>query len=304
MKHISILIVNYNNHKRTNLCLRSLESISHPSFSYTVLIVDNGSQEIYSLPREFNRKKFQVVRSDANLGFTGGNNLGLHTAIEKFNSDYVVLLNNDTLVDPNFLETLFQAAEDDPSVGLVSPKIYFTKNMEFHSESYKRNELGNVLWYAGGSIDWEHLAAFHRGVDEIDRGQFANQTESDFATGCCVLIRREILEKVGYLDKKYFLYLEDVDLSIRARLFGYSIRYCDKAVIWHDNAGSSGGSGSNFHIYYQLRNRLYFFFQYGSLKTRINALRLFIDKAINGTSLERRALWHVITLQSGKQLIV
>ncbi|PIY80084.1 MAG: glycosyltransferase family 2 protein [Candidatus Pacebacteria bacterium CG_4_10_14_0_8_um_filter_42_14] len=304
MKHISILIVNYNNHKRTNQCLRSIQNISHPSFAYTVLVVDNGSQESYSLPRDFNQKQFQVVRSDANLGFTGGNNLGLHTAIERFNSDYVVLLNNDTTVDPNFLEILFNVAEENPTAGLVSPKIYFTKGMEFHRDSYKRHELGRILWYAGGSIDWEHLAAFHRGVDEVDRGQFSGQTKSDFATGCCVLIRREILEKVGYLDKKYFLYLEDVDLSIRVRLFGYSIRYCDEAFVWHDNAGSSGGSGSNFHIYYQLRNRLFFFFQYGSLKTRINVLRLFLDKAVNGSTLERRALWHVVTLQSGKQLIL
>ena len=304
MKHVSILIVAYNSQKRTNQCLRSLQEIIHSSFDYTVLVIDNGSQEPFTLSRDFNEKKFQVVRSDANLGFTGGNNLGLHTAIERFNSDYVLLLNNDTTVDPNFLELLFQVAEEDPTAGLVSPKIYFTKGMEFHSASYKRSDLGKVLWYAGGSIDWEHLAAFHRGVDEVDRGQFSEQTESDFATGCCVLIRREILEKVGYLDKKYFLYLEDVDLSVRAKQFGYGIRYCDNALVWHDNAGSSGGSGSNFHIYYQLRNRLFFFFQYGSLRTRINVIRLFVEKALKGSPFERQALWHVLTLQSGKQLIV
>jgi len=304
MKHISIIVVNFNQKKLTDNCLFSLSKVREKGFIFSVFIVDNGSSNLYTLPAKLSKKRFFFLRSDANLGFTGGNNLGIHTAIERFDSEYVLLLNNDTEVDPNFLSKLFSFAEERPRMGIISSKILFSPGREFHKKSYAKTERGNVLWYAGGSVDWQHLVAFHRGVDEIDRQQFATQELSDFATGCCALVRREVLEKAGFLDRRYFLYLEDVDLSMRARLFGYQIGYCDAAKIWHVNASSSGGSGSQFHLYYQLRNRLFFFFRYGTWIIRLRVFKILLQRLLQGSSLEHKAIWHFLTLQDGKQPII
>ncbi|NCN82830.1 MAG: glycosyltransferase family 2 protein [Candidatus Pacebacteria bacterium] len=304
MKHISIIIVNFNQQKLTDACLLSLTKVQAKNFEFSVFVVDNGSSETYRLPTKLPSKQFFLLRSDANLGFTGGNNLGIHTAIEQFDSEYVLLLNNDTVVDPGFLSELFEFSEARPRMGIVSAKIFFSPGREFHVQSYTAQERGNVLWYAGGSVDWDHLVAHHRGVDEIDRLQFAQQELSDFATGCCALVRREVLEKAGFLDRRYFLYLEDVDLSMRARLFGYQIGYCDTAKVWHVNASSSGGSGSQFHLYYQLRNRLFFFSLYGTWRVRLRVLKVLLQRALHGSRLEHKAIWHFLTLQDGKQPII
>jgi GT2 family glycosyltransferase len=120
-------------------------------------------------------------------------------------------------------------------------------------------------------IDYANFDAFHIGVDEVDRGQFEEERQVEFVTGCCMLIRREALQQLGMFDVRYFLYLEDVDLSVRFRRGGYELWFCPGSKIWHVNAGSSGGAGSALHVYYQTRNRLFFFFKYAALRHKTNA---------------------------------
>lgn len=304
MIHISIIIINYNSAKDTVDCLNSLDKIKTTGFKVNTIVVDNASVEPFEVPKNLQNSSIQVIRSDANKGFTGGNNMGIYYAVEKFNSDYVLLLNNDTTVDENFLKEMVRLAESDPKIGMVGSKIYFSKGREFHKDSYKKSELGNVLWYAGGSIDWNHLAAFHRGVDEVDRGQFDTQEESDFATGCSVLIKREILEKVGTFDKRFFLYLEDVDWSVRVTKAGYKIAFCPTSIVYHKNAGSSGGSGSKTHDYYQTRNKLLFAFKHGTWNEIGIALRIAFSMIINGTPAQRQGVLHFFLMQFGKQPII
>lgn len=303
--HVSLILINYNSKSDTDECLKSLAALKTKGFTYSVVVVDNGSLQTYTLPRSLAKhKKFEVVRSEANLGFTGGNNLGMYYSIEKYNSDYVVLLNNDTVVDPQFLQKLLDCSEAHPDYGLICPKIYFYKGNEFHQKSYVRTQLGKVLWYAGGSIDWFNLAAFHRGVDEVDYGQFDMFGDVDFATGCCVLIKREVLEKVGTFDKRFFLYFEDVDLSVRAKRAGYGIGYCPESIVWHKNAGSSGGAGSKVHNYYIARNRLLFAFKHGDNRVKMIGLRILLQYIFAGTIYQRVAVWHFILGRFGKQQIV
>lgn len=304
MIHVSIILIDFNAHKDTIECLHSLSKIKSSNFKFNLIVVDNASKEMLEIPKNLQNSQLEVIRSEANKGFTGGNNLGIYYAVEKYNSDYVLLLNNDTTVDENFLNELIKSAESEQKVGLVASKIYFSKSKEFYSDSYDKSDLGNVLWYAGGSIDWNHLAAFHRGVDEIDRGQFDNQSESEFATGCCVLVKREILEKVGTFDKRFFLYLEDVDWSVRITKSGYKIGFCPTSIVYHKNAGSTGGSGSKTHDYYMTRNRLLFAFKHGSWTEIITALRIAFFMILSGSSAQRRAVMHFFTLQFGKQTIV
>jgi GT2 family glycosyltransferase len=302
--HVSIIIVHYNSKIDTDECLQSLSNISRSGFNYNVIVVDNASREDYILPAIENGKRFEVVRSESNLGFTGGNNLGIYYAIEKYNSDFVLLLNNDTIVDASFLRNLLDCADQQPMTGLVCPKIYFHSGREFHADSYLPKQRGSIIWYAGGSIDWENIAAFHRGVDEVDRGQFDLQMVSEFATGCCVLIRREVLEKVGMFDKRFFLYFEDVDLSQRTIQAGYSVGFCPQAIVWHKNAGSSGGVGSIIHQYYIARNRLLFAFKHGSWTQKMVALRILLMYIFRGDKYEKTAVWHFIAQKFGKQQVV
>ncbi len=302
--HISIILVNYNSDKLTIACLDSLAEIKHTGFKHNIVVVDNASKVPFRLPKRHQNKVVRLVRSESNLGFTGGNNMGIHYSIENFNSEYVVLLNNDTTVDKNFLVELFNYAEAHPKVGIATSKIYFSKGREYYLKSYNKDQLGKVIWFAGGSIDWQNLLAFHRGVDEVDRGQFSRDDSFDFATGCAMMIKREVLEKVGTLDKRYFLYMEDVDYSVRVKKAGYDLRLVPSSVVWHKNAGSTGGSGSHLQQYYQARNTLLFVILHGDYKQAKVFLRLFFNSIFKGNKWTRLAVLHLLTLRFGKQEVV
>ena len=301
MDHVTVVVVHYNQPQYTRQCLLSLAKCRSVGLSMTVLVVDNGSTKSFRLPKNLSKSKFKVIRSESNLGFTGGNNLGIHTAIERFNSEFILLLNNDTLVDSQFLTQMMKQLRAQPQVGVLSPLIYFAPGREFHKLSYSPKDRGKVIWYAGGSLDWPNLSFFHRGVDEVDRGQFDGQITSQYATGCAMLIRREVLEKCGFLDKKFFMYGEDVDFSLKAVAAGYQIGFCPTAKVWHINAGSTGGSGSEFQVYYQERNRYLLGWQYGSWMGRYAMLRLQWQAVWSGSKVRRKAVGHFYLRRWGKQ---
>ena len=215
-------------------------------------------------------KEIVIDNSRINLGFTGGNNQGIRQAL-KWGADAVWLLNDDVKVDKYALSELVKSIYD-VQVGAAVPKIYFYPGFEFHKERYSKRELGKVIWYAGGEIDWDNCIGKHRGVDEVDVGQFDKQTETEFATGCSILIKREAIEKVGLLNEKYFMYLEDLDYSMRLKQYGFKIVYQPKAAVWHKNAQSSG-VGDDLHDYFFTRNRLLFGFEYAPLRTKLALLR-------------------------------
>lgn len=290
MTSVSLITVEYNSAQHTAELLLSLEKVNVKDIQLNVVIVHNGSKQI----SEHTSQKLSIKNliSEKNLGFTGGNNLGIDFALHEYNPDFILLLNNDTLVDPNFLRQLLSHAQNHPRSGIISPLIYFAKGYEFHSHNYAKDELGRVVWFAGGSIDWQNMYGFHRGVDEVDRGQFQSQQSKqkkqgkqlpyvgietmDFATGCCMLIPTKVLKKVGVFDDSYFLYWEDVELSYRVRQAGYELTMCEDSKVWHKNAGSSGGSGSKLHQYYQERNRRKFAWKYAPWRTRVALLREYL----------------------------
>jgi len=303
MDHISIIIVHYNTDKETKECLDSLENVkTTQNFKFDVVLLDNASKEPLKIKNNYTNT--ELIRSDSNLGFTGGNNLAIKYAIEKHNRDYILLLNNDTIVDPDFLKNLYKCIKNNPKAGLITPKIYFEKNYEFYKSDYAPSDKGKVIWYAGGSIDWKHLSANHRGVDEVDYGQFDEVSRVDYATGCCLLVTREIVETVGLLDDDLFLYSEDVDYSLRVKEAGYDLLYCPDSLVWHKNAGSSGGSGSPVQLYYQTRNRLWIAKTHGDYRAKYVALRLIIRIIFSGSDVEKEALKDFITNNMGKKPIL
>ncbi len=294
-------MVNWNGKTDTIKCLDSLEHASKPkSLSVSIIVVDNGSSDNSA---EEIRKKFSsidIIENNENLGFSGGNNIGIKKAL-KDGADFIWLLNNDTRVDEYALQALVDSFADE-KVGIAGSKIYFSPGREFHKDRYDKSEQGKVIWYAGGLIDWANMYASHRGVDEVDHGQYDATVETPFVTGCSMMVRREVFEKIGLFDERYYLYLEDLDFCIRGKHAGYGLVYNPQSIVWHNNAGSSG-VGSELHQYYMTRNRLLMGMRYASARTKFALMREGVQFIINGPRIRRKAVIDAITGKFGKQII-
>ncbi len=289
MKKISIITVNYNTDNETKSLLKSLERIEKKDIEMNIIIVDNGSKSLFKLDSQNKKDNTTVHRSEKNLGFAGGYNFGIKKAL-KNQSDYILIINNDTLVYTDMLKNLISAIEKGPEIVAAVPRIYFARGHEFHKGKYKSNELGKVIWYAGGYTDWNNIKSIHRGMDEVDHGQY-NQTEpTEFATGCCILFKKEILENVGMFNEKYFLYYEDADLSERIKRAGYKILYVPDAKLIHINAASSGGPGNNLHDYFLTRNQMLFGMTYAPIRSKLALIRQSIRYLFSGRPYQKRAI--------------
>ncbi len=298
MTHITVVTVDFNSHEETHNLLASLRKVDHGSFDLSVIVVDNASKISLSLTKE--EEKFATLfTTEKNLGFTGGYNLGIKKALAN-GADYVVILNNDTLVDGRCFEEFLKNAKENPQCGIIVPKIYFAPNHEFHKDRYTAKERGKVFWYAGGFMDWANVFSRHRGVDEVDNGQYDTSERMDFATGCCMFIPKNVLEKVGMFDEELFLYFEDADLSQRVIRQGYEILYDPTAVIWHVNAASGGGAGSILHDYYITRNRMIFGMRYAPLRAKLALFRESIRLLIHGREWQKKGIQDFYLRKSGK----
>lgn len=298
MTNVAIVIVNWNGYADTSASLASLLKLNKRGMNVETIVVDNGSTNGSVAILSKAHPWVTLLRLDENLGFTGGNNTGITYAMKR-GADYIWLINNDTIVDPDALSLV--DAFEDPAVGIAGSKIYFAPGHEYHSDRYKKNERGRVFWFAGGLIDWANIYASHRGVDEVDRGQYDEAMDTPFVTGCSMMIKRSVVEKIGLLDNKFYLYLEDLDYCLRANAKGFRLRYFPKSVIWHVNAGSSGGAGSPLHDYYITRNRLLVGMRYASFRTKIALLREGITFLKSGNREKKKAVSDFIWGRWGKQ---
>jgi len=299
---VSLIILAYNGIDLTLEVLRCISSLDLTGINAETIVVDNASKDEtakklanYSLPN----MPFKLIKNKENLGFAGGNNVGIRFAI-KNGSDYVLLLNNDIYFPKDVLQVLVKEAEENKQIGIISPKMYFAKGYEFHKKRYKEKDLGKVIWYAGGIIDRKNVYSSHRGVDEVDKGQYDIQEETDFANAALVLIRTKLFKDIGLLDKKYFLYWEDVDLCERARENGWQIVYTPKTHMWHKVSVSAGGPGSETNDYFITRNRLVFGFKYMSLRTKFALFRDSIRLLSIGRSWQKRGVIDFYLRRLGK----
>lgn len=238
---VSIIVLNWNGYEVTKDCLTSISKVDYPN--YEVVLVDNGSTDgsAEKLAREY--PWITTICNDRNCGFTGGNNIGMRRALEG-GTEYVLLLNNDTTVKPDFLSKLIEVAEADDCIAILNPKIYYF-------DQPKR------IWYAGGSFSmWKGLAS-HRGHRQLDKALFDTTREVSFITGCAFLIKAPILHRVGLLDDQLFYTYEDTDWSIRVRRLGYKAVYVPDAVIWHkESYDTKRNAGKAFRDYYNVRNSI------------------------------------------------
>ncbi len=266
---VIIVIVSYNSAEDLPECLTSVKNLLTTNYSLLTIVVDNSSDDnSVDVAKKFD---VEVIENSENLGFSGGANVGIK-ATQKFGANFILLLNPDTTVHPSLIYEFLKIAKKNEKIGILSPKIYFYPGFEFHKSRYKKEELGKVIWYAGGVIDWDNVLASHKGVDEVDSGLYNKITETDFATGATMMIKVEVFKKIGNFDEKFFLYLEDLDFSLRAKKAGFSILYVPKAIAWHKWARATGG-GSALQDYYFTRNRLLFGLKYTSFRAKFALIR-------------------------------
>jgi GT2 family glycosyltransferase len=274
-KKVSIIILTTNALKMTKEQLLDVAKLDTGNLNIECIVVDNGSKDgteesikNYKLPN----MRYKFIQSGANLGFAGGNNIGIKDAL-KHKSDYIILMNNDLILRKDIVVKLVDFMSRNVDVGVASPKMYFAKGYEFHKDRYNESEKGKVLWYAGGIIDRKNVYTSHRGVDEVDHGQYDKIEETDVANGACVIIRREVFEKIGLLDSSFFLYWEDADFSERVKRAGFKVFFYPNTWMWHKVSASTGGSGSPTNDYFLIRNRFYYSMRYSPFWTKFAVFR-------------------------------
>ncbi len=286
---VAIITVNYNGKDDTLELLESLKNLPTTNYQLQIIVVDNGSSDgsVSAIHKQF--PEVDIIQAGENLGFSGGYNKGIEYA-QIWGADYFLLINNDCLIkDEDLLDELTKTLKSDEKIGLVSPKIYFEKDFEFHKDRYKDEDLGKVIWFAGGAFDWGYVGNKHRGIDEVDLGKYDVIEEQGIFSGACVLIKKEVLAEIGGLDEKYFLYFEDSDFAKRVSEGGWKIYYNGKVSIYH-KVSRSTGIGSTITDYYHTRNRLIFGMQYGSGRTRFALIREALKLFVFGRPAQRQAI--------------
>ena len=237
---IAIIIVNWKQYQLTKLCLYSLQKIKYDN--YQIILIDNESnpKELKKIKNQFD--KIITFPNQKNLGFTGANNIGIKYAI-KNDFEYVMLINNDTEVEKNFINPLIELLEKNQNFGAAQPLIL---------NYYNRNKV----WSAGGFLN-----KFF-GYTYVIKSPEGIKKNIDWITGCCFFLRTDVIKKIGLLDEKFFAYYEDVDWSIRIKNAGYDLAFVKSSVVYHHGSKSSKnesneGTLSPFVHYLNIRNHIF-----------------------------------------------
>jgi GT2 family glycosyltransferase len=291
---VCIIVLNWNNYRDTLECLESLYQVDYSN--YCVIVVDNAStndsiQELLlyargnitikskffecgsgvrpknvmtcmreEITKENNGRHFMpaspldrkmiLLKNEKNYGFAEGNNIAIRFAMNIFEPQYILLLNNDVVVDKAFLAELVEVAERERKIGIVGPRIYY---YDFFGRS-------DVIDFAGEDIVlWKGRGVRHKSV-EIHGGRHDRAEVVDKINGACMLVKKEVIEKVGLLDPAFFMYWEETDFCFRAKRKGYKSVYVSTSKIWHKGASSKSGiyDFGRDKIYFMTRNRFLF----------------------------------------------
>jgi GT2 family glycosyltransferase len=236
---LAVVVLNWNGLADTRALLPTLAACRVPAgWRVHVMVVDNGSTDgsPQALAAEF--PEVELLSLPENRRFAGGNNHGIRHALAA-GADAVMLLNNDTRVDPGLIERLLLALEQDPGAAAAAPLIYF-------------GAPSQRIWYAGGVVRPALGWVAHRGLRTLDTGRYREVEPTGYLTGCCLLARRSAWERVGLLDERYVIYAEDADWSLRARERGERLLFVPTARVWHAVSAASGAA-SPWKIYQRLR---------------------------------------------------
>lgn len=245
---VGIILLNYNSGNDTIECINSIKEITYSN--YKIIVVDNKSTDNSIEDIKAKYKDVDIIENSTNGGFAYGNNIGIKYALDH-DVDYVLLLNNDTVVEKNFLEEMVDISIKEEIYVLGCRINYF----------YDKSKI----WYSGGKINWNKFYGEHI----QDEKATEDIIEVDFITGCCMLLRKEVVQQF-LLPEEYFMYFEDVDYCIQLKDNGYKLMVAQNPLIYHKVSASSGGEESPFFIRYWNRNRIILMNKY---KNKVSALK-------------------------------
>jgi GT2 family glycosyltransferase len=234
-----IIILNWNGGDETLACLTSLQTLDHPAHT---LVIDNGSRDGSPARIAHNFPEVELLEMGTNVGYSRGVNIGIRHALAH-NADYVLLLNNDVRVAPAMLSHLLSYAEHNPAYGLFSPLIY-------------QRDCPEQLWVVGGH--WHIYTITHEGWNVPDTGQYPIPKTFAILFGTALLIRRSVIEHIGYFDERFFAYYEDADFALRARRAGYLAMVIPEAQVYHTGSYSTR-KASYMREFHLARSRMLFY---------------------------------------------
>lgn len=261
MSSVVVLVLSWNGQHYLHACLDALSSQQYDD-QYALLVVDNGSTDNSAALVQTEFPQVALIQNQTNLGFAAGNNVGMRALLAgsapapiDFVPDSVVLLNQDTVVAPDWLQQLVQVFERHNDVGIAGCKIFFPDG---------------TLQHTGGSLMWPLAAGTHRGAGEHDTGQYDEEQAVEYVTGAAMAVRTSVLAKIGFFDEGFSpAYFEDADLCYRARSAGFTILYTPAAQLQHDESTSLTAQSATHQRAYH-RNRLRFVLKHGPLDTLLN----------------------------------
>ena len=246
-----VVTINYKGASDTVACITSLHTSSVP---VSIVVVDNTPDDPDLIDALKSYPEVKLIRAPENLGFGRGNNLGIEWALRNSDCEFIFIFNNDATVERETIEKLQRVMDERPTSGIATGRIVLSENPE-------------ILWYGGGEIDWRRGGAIIPGIMQPSDGQLPMRSrEVGFASGCAMLIRRTVIVDIGVFDPVFFMYEEDVDLSLRVRE-NYSIYYDSSALMFHKGQGSqrkpnesfqgkwsASNQNYSFHVYHMTRN--------------------------------------------------
>lgn len=239
---ITIIILNWNGWRDTLECLQSVHKINYPNFDY--LVVDNASTDgsVAQLRQAF--PDAPILETDKNLGYAGGNNAGIAHAL-KAQPEFILLLNNDTIVDGEILNAFVEAADRFPKAGMFGAKMYYYSQPE-------------TIWALGGGMwDADRVFFSHVAQDQLDRDCVHKDIFAiDYVIGCALFCRSDMIRDIGMMEEAFFLNFEEMDWCFRARKGGYGLYAVPGAKLWHKISASFGGEQSPLRMYFIVRNEL------------------------------------------------
>jgi GT2 family glycosyltransferase len=241
--HVAIILLTWNQRQVTLECLDSLDKMEYAPDRLEVIVADNGSTDGTCEAIRTGYPRVVLIENGENLGFAAGNNAGIEYAL-RTSAQYIMLLNNDTVVVPDMLTRLIEIAEHDPGIGIVGPKMLYY-------------DTPDIIWCAGNQINWRNGDTRRLQANEHDHDEHDKPHEVDFITGCAICVRRQVIDQIGRLDPRFFIYYEETDWCVRAHAAGWGILYVPRARLYH-KVSMTMGATSPATEYYMNRNVLLF----------------------------------------------
>lgn len=223
---IFIILLNYNGKDFIQKCLASVFKLDYPNFE--VVVTDNNSTDGSFEAAKINFSKAHFIKNETNLGFSAGNNIGIRFALERM-ADYILLLNQDTEAEKDFLSKLIEVAEADEKIGLLSPIIFNGNNKQ--------------IWFSGGKIKWLKMKTRH-----VATAVPKDFYETEIISGCAMLVKKAVFKEIGLLDEDFFLYYEDADFSLRAKKAGFKSIVVTGSWVYHFEKSELGKKNKTYWL--------------------------------------------------------